>query len=120
MKLIYINTKNMSREDWLKERRKAIGGSDAAAIIGLNAYATPYTVWADKTGRLPEKPDSEAMRQGRDLEQYVVDRFTELTGKRARKLNAIIKNPEYPCDSGRSTGTSSGKSPAWSARPPAC
>lgn len=25
MKLIYINTKNMSREDWLKERRKAIG-----------------------------------------------------------------------------------------------
>lgn len=96
MKLIYINTKNMSREDWLKERRKAIGGSDAAAIIGLNAYATPYTVWADKTGRLPEKPDNEAMRQGRDLEQYVVDRFTELTGKRARKLNAIIKNPEYP------------------------
>lgn len=96
MKLTYINTKHMSRADWLKERRQAIGGSDAAAIIGLNAYATPYTVWADKTGRLPEKPDSEAMRQGRDLEQYVVDRFTELTGKRARKLNAIIKNPEYP------------------------
>ncbi len=96
MKLTYINTKHMSRDEWLKQRRKAIGGSDAAAIIGLNAYATPYTVWADKTGRLPDKPDSEAMRQGRDLEQYVVDRFTELTGKRARKLNAIIKNSEYP------------------------
>lgn len=94
--LEYISTRDMSRAEWLEERRKAIGGSDSAAIVGLNNYATPYTVWADKTGRLPEKPDSEAMRQGRDLEQYVADRFTELTGKRTRKLNAIIKNSEYP------------------------
>ena len=95
-KMITISTANMSRAEWLEERRKAIGGSDAAAIVGLSAYATPYTVWADKTGRLPEKPDSEAMRQGRDLEQYVVERFTEKTGIKARKFNAIIKNPKYP------------------------
>ena len=94
--LTLISTKGMSREGWLAERRKAIGGSDAAAIVGLNDYATPYTVWADKTGRLPEKEDSEAMRQGRDLEQYVADRFTEKSGKKTRKVNAIIRNPAYP------------------------
>ena len=91
-----LSTKGMSRAEWLEERRKGIGGSDAGAIVGLNPYATPYTVWADKTGRLPEKADNEAMRQGRDLEQYVADRFTELTGKKTYKLNAIIKNDKYP------------------------
>ena len=94
--LVKISTKGMSREEWLAERRNAIGGSDTSAILGLNPYATPYTVWADKTGRLPEKEDNEAMRQGRDLEQYVADRFTELTGKKTRKVNAILKNPAYP------------------------
>lgn len=94
--LIKISTRDMSRAEWLAERRKAIGGSDTSAILGLNPYATPFTVWADKTGRLPEKEDSEAMRIGRDLEQYVVDRFAEKSNKRTRKVNAIIKNPAYP------------------------
>lgn len=86
----------LTREQWLAERRKGIGGSDAAAIVGMNHYVTPYMLWADKTGRLPEKPDNEAMRQGRDLEQYVADRFMEETGHRVRRHSAIIRNPEYP------------------------
>ena len=94
--LIRISTTDMTRKEWLEERRKAIGGSDTAGILGQNPYATPYTIWADKTRRLPEKEDNEAMRQGRDLEQYVADRFTELSGKKTRKINAIIKNPKYP------------------------
>lgn len=85
----------LTREEWLAERRKGIGGSDAAAIVGMNHYVTPYMLWADKTGRLPEKPDNEAMRQGRDLEQYVADRFMEETGRRVRRHTAIIRNPEY-------------------------
>lgn len=86
----------MTREEWLAERRKGIGGSDAAALVGMNHYVSPYMLWADKTGRLPEKPDNEAMRQGRDLEQYVADRFMEETGKRVRRHTAIIRNPAYP------------------------
>ncbi len=86
----------MERQEWLELRRGSIGGSDAAAIMGLNPWSTPYTVWADKTGRLPEKPDNEAMRQGRDLEQYVAERFTEATGKRCRRKTAMLRNPAYP------------------------
>lgn len=86
----------MSREEWLELRRHSIGGSDAAAIIGLSKWASPYTVWADKTGRLPDKPDTEAMRQGRDLEEYVAQRFSEATGKRVKRCNAILYNPAYP------------------------
>ncbi len=86
----------MDRAQWLEERRKGIGGSDAAAIIGLNNYVTPYMLWADKTGRLPEKEDNEAMRQGRDLEGYVAQRFTESAGKRVHIHSGIIRNPTYP------------------------
>ena len=36
------------------------------------------------------------MRLGRDLEEYVAKRFTEATGKKVRRENAIIYNPNYP------------------------
>ena len=91
-----ISTKGMSREEWLVQRKKTIGGSDAAAIVGLSAYASPYSVWADKTNRLPDVPDNEAMRQGRDLEEYVARRFTEASGKKVRRNTAMLYNPIYP------------------------
>lgn len=89
-------TKTSSRDDWLTERRKAIGGSDAAAIVGLNDYSSAFEVWLDKLGRLPEKEDTEAMRQGRDLEAYVAERFSEATGKKVRRENRLIRNSKYP------------------------
>lgn len=94
--LIKISTIGMSREDWLAERRKSIGGSDVAGILGLNEYSSPFTIYADKLGLLPPKEDNEAMRIGRDLEDYVAARFTEKTGKKVRRENSIIRNPDYP------------------------
>lgn len=94
--LIKISTSNMPHEEWLAYRQKSIGGSDASSIIGLNPYSSPYTVWADKLGKLPPKDDCEAMRQGRDLEFYVAQRFCEATGKKVRRENNILINPDYP------------------------
>ena len=91
-----ISTKGMSHDEWLQIRKERIGGSEAGAIIGLSEYATAVSVWADKKGITPAKADNEAMRQGRDLEQYVADRFTEATGKKVRRENNILVNPDYP------------------------
>ena len=91
-----ISTLNMPHEEWVAYRQKSIGGSDASSIIGLNPYSSPYTVWADKLGKLPPKDDCEAMRQGRDLEFYVAQRFCEATGKKVRRENNILINPDYP------------------------
>jgi putative phage-type endonuclease len=88
-------TLDMPREEWLVLRRKGIGGSDAAAIVGLDRYRSPFDVYADKLGLKPEIPDNEAMRQGRDLEQYVAERFMEATGKKVRRRNAILQHPEH-------------------------
>lgn len=94
--LIKIPTLNMSHDEWLQHRQNSIGGSDAASIIGLNPWSSPYTVWADKLGKIPPKEDNEAMRQGRDLEAYVAERFCEATGKKVRRENNILINPDYP------------------------
>lgn len=85
-----------AREEWLALRKRGIGGSEAAAIIGLNDYSSPYQVWADKMGFLPEKEDTEAMRIGRDLEAYVAERFAEKTGKKVQRYNYMLTSTEYP------------------------
>lgn len=85
-----------SREEWLKLRQKSIGGSDAATVVGLNSYSSPYALWLEKTGHLKEQKDNEAMRQGRDLESYVKERFTEATGKIVEEEPCIIRNSNYP------------------------
>ena len=94
--LTKIPTANMIREEWLAERRNSLGGSDMGAVLGLNRWASPYSVWAEKTGRLPSKEDSEAMRQGRDLEEYVASRFTEKSGKQVQRMNYLLRNDEAP------------------------
>ena len=40
----------MNHNQWLDERQKGIGGSDAAAILGLNPYKTNVELWQEKTG----------------------------------------------------------------------
>ena len=92
---VLAETKHLSREEWLGLRRKGIGGSDAGAVLGMNPWASPYTVWADKLGKLPPKEDNEAMRVGRDLEDYVAQRFTEATGKKVGRRNQIFLHPEH-------------------------
>lgn len=70
-----------THEDWLADRRKGIGGSDVGAVLGLNKYKSPYSLWAEKSGLLhTEEVDNESMRIGRDLEDYVAKRFMEATG----------------------------------------
>ena len=87
-----IPTAAMSREAWLAERRKALGGSDMGAVLGLNQYRSAITVWADKMGLIQEQEDNEAMRIGRDLEPYVADRFQEASGLRVQKYNYLLRD----------------------------
>jgi putative phage-type endonuclease len=92
---VLAQTKDMPREEWLELRKKSIGGSDASVVLGLNKWRSQYTMWADKRGLLEPVADNEAMRVGRDLEQYVADRFCEATGKKVRRRNAMFLHDSY-------------------------
>ncbi len=46
----YISTSELSHEKWLEKRMSSVGGSDAGAIMGLNEWASPLTVYLSKKG----------------------------------------------------------------------
>lgn len=94
---VVVNTKDMEHSEWLRYRRSGIGGSDAGAICGLNPYVSPMMVYFDKVSEGSEKPDNESMRQGRDLENYVAERFCEETGLKVRRKNQLLQSIEHPC-----------------------
>lgn len=53
------STLSMSHQEWLEDRRKGIGGSDVATILGLNQYKSAYQLWLEKTGQV-ELKDTES------------------------------------------------------------
>ena len=79
-------------------RRNFIGGSDAAAVLGLSRWSTPLKVWASKTGQLPDEDISDrlAIEVGNELEDVVCRLFTKKTGKQLRRVNEAVFHPEYP------------------------
>ena len=91
-----VSTLNLSKEEWLRYRKCGITGTDAGAILGLNPYRSAFQVYYDKISDTVENIDNEAMRQGRDLEDYVAQRFTEATGLKVRRANAIYQSEEHP------------------------
>jgi putative phage-type endonuclease len=48
-----------TREQWLAERRLGIGGSDAAAVLGLSPWKTNVELWEEKAGRREERDISD-------------------------------------------------------------
>lgn len=85
-----------NHEEWRALRHKYIGGSDAAAVVGLNSWVSPYSLWAEKTGRLPGFEGNLATEVGTYMEDFVAQKFAEVTGKRVRKCNLSWFNDEYP------------------------
>jgi putative phage-type endonuclease len=88
--------KTANHDEWKALRSQYIGGSDAAAVVGLNAYSSQYSLWAEKTGRIPGFEGNLATEVGTFLEEFVAQRFAQETGKRVRKCNLSIFNSDYP------------------------
>ena len=85
-----------THEEWLELRHKYIGGSDAAAVVGMNSFVSPYALWAEKTGRLPGFEGNLATEVGTYLEEFVAQKFASETSKKVRKCNLSWFNDEYP------------------------
>ena len=92
-----VSTIELPKEEWLRYRKQGICGSDAGAIAGMNPYVSAFSVYQDKIAdEIIENPDNEAMKQGRDLEEYVARRFCRETGKKVKRANYIFQNEKYP------------------------
>ena len=64
-----------SHEEWLKHRER-IGGSDAAAIVGMNPYKSNVELWQIKTGQVvPDISNKPYVKYGTEAEQYLREMF---------------------------------------------
>lgn len=89
-----------SREEWHAIRKSGIGGSDIAAICGLNQWTSPLEVWLKKTGRpVPPRIDEaldEAAEMGHELEPVTARRFTKKTGLPIYENPGTLRLPDIP------------------------
>lgn len=90
------DTKQLSREQWLKLRRLGIGGSDIGALCGLNPFKSPIDVYLDKTGLAPDLPQNERMKWGQILEEPVAGEFAKRANRTVMRINAVLQHPEHP------------------------
>jgi len=93
---VLVATKDMPRETWLEYRKQGIGGSDVAAIAGLNPWRSPMAVWLEKTGQIEPQKENEAMYWGAALEDIVAQEFSKRTGLKVHRKNFMLQHPEYP------------------------
>lgn len=70
----------MLTEQQLLERRKGIGGSDAAAICGRSVYKTPLDVYLDKIGICTQQIVSDDLTMGNKMEPMILSMYEDLIG----------------------------------------
>jgi len=86
-------------DDWLAQRKKGIGGSDVAAIMGLSKYKGAYALWMEKTGQIDAEDisDKPAVHWGNVLEPVVGAEYSKAhPDRRIRRVNAVCKSIKRP------------------------
>lgn len=90
-----------TEDEWLEERAKGIGGSDAAAVLGMSKYTSPLKLYRIKLGEIKQDlSDNVYVKKGKDLEamirnQYVVPYFEE-RGYAVRHPNQMFVSWKTP------------------------
>lgn len=77
-------------------RTKGIGGSDAAVVVGLSPFKTPYQLYLEKRGEATESEEETlAMKFGSLLEEPIVQHYCDVT-KRTVRRQPLTMHDEYP------------------------
>mgnify|MGYP003578660013 CR=1 FL=1 len=84
-------------------RRQGLGGSEIAAVAGLNPWKSPLDVWGEKTGRIRTAEPDLAMQLGTYLEGFIAQQYANRTGFSLTKGQTrqhpttpwIVGSPDY-------------------------
>lgn len=83
------------RIDWLKGRQSGIGGSEIAAIVGLNQYKTPMQIWESKVNPVVDEETSQPAYWGTVLEDVVAKEYALRTGRKVQRLTKQMMHPDF-------------------------
>jgi predicted phage-related endonuclease len=114
-----IPLKGKTREWWLDQRQYGIGGSDIGSILGLDRFKPALKLFHQKIGLWnTDESDNIAAYAGRISEEHIYNHYWKywnpdlmeqdairemmdnakdnIVVRKAKRVNAIITNPEYP------------------------
>lgn len=88
----------MLTEIQIANRKKGVGASEAAIVLGLNADISPYQLWMIKTGKMTAEDISDLpqVHWGNVHEEAIAQHYAETTGCNVRRMNNTIFHKKYP------------------------
>ena len=100
--LVLVDTaglSGLSEEEWLAYRRKGIGGSDVAALLGISPWRTARDLFYDKLNIAVVEDHEDnwvALEMGHLLEPLVAKIFQHRTGYKVYQIKKMFQHPKYP------------------------
>jgi len=90
---VLVAPASIPEDQWHALRKTGLGGSDIAALLGMNRYTSPRELYYDKRGELPDLPRSEflerAAKWGHLHEPLIAAEFARKHGVRTRRIGLI-------------------------------
>lgn len=84
--------------EWKSARATFVGGSEAAALLGLSPWADAWKIFGQKTGLIPGLEDNQKLRLGRRMEKILAEEYELLTGRKVRRIeNTVYRHKDLPC-----------------------
>lgn len=81
---------------WHEARSLGVGSSEIAALLGIDPWSTPLSLWLAKTGRVPGKETSEPMKWGQLLEGPIAEEYAARNAVRALPSPGVLQNVDVP------------------------
>ena len=96
-KVLVPDIDKLSYQDWLMVRRSGIGGSDAAAALGLSPWKSALELWQEKvSGQSQPHKENEAMIWGRIMEPVITREFVRRTGLTVIPMRSMLQATNWP------------------------
>ena len=86
----------MDHVKWLEERRRGVGGSDIAAILGLSPWKTAYQVYREKRKEVEDWSGNSLTDWGKRMEPAIRQWYSDTTGRDVRLPDKIMYHPKHP------------------------
>lgn len=93
---VLARTDDMPRAEWLELRRSGVGGSDAAAALGLSPWVSPVALWVEKTSPVKVGDDKPIFEAGRRMEEPIAKWFSDSSGLPIIELPVMLRSRTHP------------------------
>ena len=86
----------MADAEWLEERRRGLGGSDIAPIMGLSPWKSAYQLYLEKRGEAEKWLGNDLTAWGLRMEPTIRQWYSDTTGKAVRVPGKILYHSKHP------------------------